>query len=332
MFNNFHFNISEKFFIKNSIDVIMIIAIFAVFGVLKIYNTSFALTIAILVCVFIATLFTHLLLNIWLGNSLKNELSTKTSKINKTTDSINELFEKQKETLNSYLETSKDCSSKFEEIKEATVRTTQISQILTEQTTSSMDFITREYEFIQDNAEKLSVLKQRIQIIADLILELSEYNQQITSNVSIVENIAEQTNMLALNATVEAARAGEHGKGFAVVASEIRKLADESKIATSKISSLINDVQNVTHSTIMATEEGSKEIESVVKSVDFAKTNFNEITNIVKSISQNVSRITNDTQKTFSTEFNSSILEFSEEINNFLNTLEATSKQINAEN
>ena len=332
MFNNFHFNISEKFFIKNSIDVIMIIAIFAVFGVLKIYNTSFALTIAILVCVFIATLFTHLLLNIWLGNSLKNELSTKTSKINKATDSINELFEKQKETLNSYLETSKDCSSKFEEIKEATVRTTQISQILTEQTTSSMDFITREYESIQDNAEKLSVLKQRIQIIADLILELSEYNQQITSNVSIVENIAEQTNMLALNATVEAARAGEHGKGFAVVASEIRKLADESKIATSKISSLINDVQNVTHSTIMATEEGSKEIESVVKSVDFAKTNFNEITNIVKSISQNVSRITNDTQKTFSTEFNSSILEFSEEINNFLNTLEATSKQINAEN
>ena len=194
-----------------------------------------------------------------------------------------------------------------------------------------MDFTNKEYEKIEDNAEKLSILKQRIQIVSDLILELSEYNQQIISNIGIVENIAEQTNMLALNATVEAARAGEHGKGFAVVASEIRKLADESKVATNKISSLINDVQNVTHSTIMATEEGSKEIDTVVKSVDFAKSNFNEINNIIKSISQNVTRITNDTQKTFSAEFNSSILEFADEINNFLKALETTYKQLNNE-
>ena len=107
-------------------------------------------------------------------------------------------------------------------------------------------------------------LKQKVQIIAELILELSDYIQQIGNTVGIVEDIAEQTNMLALNAAVEAARAGEHGKGFAVVAGEIRKLADESKQATTKISSLINEIEQATNSTVMATEEGTKEIESGV--------------------------------------------------------------------
>ena len=118
---------------------------------------------------------------------------------------------------------------------------------------------------VKANIEKMIVLKQRIQIIAELILELSEYIQQIGSIIGLVEDIAEQTNMLALNAAVEAARAGEHGKGFAVVAGEIRKLADESKQATTKIASLINDIQHTTNSTVMATEEGTKEIESGVK-------------------------------------------------------------------
>ena len=80
-----------------------------------------------------------------------------------------------------------------------------------------------------------------------------------------MENISEQTNMLALNAAVEAARAGEYGKGFAVVAGEIRKLADESKQATNKITSLVSEIERTTSSTVMATEDGAKEIETGVK-------------------------------------------------------------------
>lgn len=328
MFNNFKFNIFEKFFIKNTIDILFIIANFVIFAGLKIYQVSTISTLIILATTFTITLFIHFIVNILFKNSLKNDFSEKSKKFFMATENLNELLEKQKQTLNEYFETTKDCSTKFNELKETSLKTAQISQILLEQISTSIEYTNKEHETIHDNMEKLNVLKQRIQIIADLILELSEYNQQIVSNVSIVENIAEQTNMLALNATVEAARAGEHGKGFSVVASEIRKLADESKIATNKISSLINEVQNVTHSTVMATEESSKEIDVVAKSVEFAKNNVSEMSNVVNSISKNVSKITEDTQKTFSTEFNLSILEISEEIDKFLKDLETAFKQL----
>ena len=128
------------------------------------------------------------------------------------------------------------------------------------------------------------VLRQKIQMIAELILELSEHSQQIGNTISVVDDIAEQTNMLALNAAVEAARAGEHGKGFAVVAGEIRKLADESKQAITKITSLTSNIQYTTNSTVMATEEGSKEIEAVVKDINSVSSNSEVLLNLIKEI------------------------------------------------
>ena len=117
-----------------------------------------------------------------------------------------------------------------------------VSQILSSQVEKSVNATKKEHDAMVENSEKLDFLKQRIQIIADLILDLSEYNQQIGSNVGLVEDIAEQTNMLALNAAVEAARAGEHGKGFAVVASEIGQLSESSRQAAVNIQNINNTV------------------------------------------------------------------------------------------
>ena len=106
--------------------------------------------------------------------------------------------------------------------------------------------------------EGISGLRDQVTAIANQIIRLSEQTGQISTVSDLVADLANQTNMLALNAGVEAARAGEHGKGFAVVAGEIRKLADQSKKSADRINSLVHEVQAAINSTVMVTDEGTK--------------------------------------------------------------------------
>ncbi len=167
----------------------------------------------------------------------------------------------------------------------------KITNATQEKTNKSLTFTNDEYSFIKTNIEKMFSIRHKIQTIAELILELSDFVQSISSTIGLVEDIAEQTNLLALNAAVEAARAGEHGKGFAVVASEIRKLADESKQATTKIISLINDIQQTANSTVLATEEGTKEIESGLELAHTISENIEHLIDAMNEISSNMQEI-----------------------------------------
>jgi methyl-accepting chemotaxis protein len=105
-------------------------------------------------------------------------------------------------------------------------------------------------------------IREKVQAIAQDILALSEQTQQIGEITLTVNDIADQSNILALNATIEAAKAGEQGKGFAVVAAEVRNLADQSKQATAKVRKILGDIQKATNAAVLATEQGSKGVES----------------------------------------------------------------------
>lgn len=209
-------------------------------------------------------------------NKTADETISETTKINDTINIQNEAISTSIMKLSSLkliTEGLNECNEKLDTV----IMQTQ------EKTFNSIQFSNTENINIEANIEKMFSIRHKIQTIAELILELSEFIQLISSTTGIVEDITEQTNLLALNAAVEAARAGEHGKGFAVVAGEIRKLADESKQATAKISSLIQDIKQTANSTVMATEEGAKEIES---GIDLAQNIGSDIKKLIETIEE----------------------------------------------
>ncbi len=104
-------------------------------------------------------------------------------------------------------------------------------------------------------------IRVQVQAIAQDILALSEQTQQIGEITATVNDIADQSNLLALNAAIEAAKAGEQGKGFAVVANEVRNLAEQSKQATSKVRTILGDIQKATNAAVLATEQGTRGVE-----------------------------------------------------------------------
>lgn len=131
------------------------------------------------------------------------------------------------------------------------------------------------------------VIKETVvgmQEISHKIGELSSKSVQIGEIVEVIDDIAEQTNLLALNAAIEAARAGEAGKGFAVVADEVRKLAERSSKATKEISELIRSIQENTDASVQAVTSGNEKVENAGQS-------FDDIVKLVKSSATKVMEI-----------------------------------------
>lgn len=125
--------------------------------------------------------------------------------------------------------------------------------------------------------EAVGAIKRQVDAIVSHMLELGKKSQQIGSVLDIVSELAEQTNILAINATIEAAGAGESGRRFGVVADEIRKLADRVGGSTKEIRGLIDDVRAAVNTTVMTTETGSKAVEAGADQFGQVASSFRQI-------------------------------------------------------
>lgn len=150
---------------------------------------------------------------------------------------------------------------------------------------------------VQHAIKQMSHIHESVLEVAGVIDNLGSQSQEISQITKVITSIADQTNLLALNAAIEAARAGEHGKGFAVVADEVRKLAVQSKSSSNEIIDLILKIQTGTNQAVKSMEKSTLEVENGSIAVNEAGRSFIQITDSITDIRKTIQSIHQYVQK-----------------------------------
>jgi methyl-accepting chemotaxis protein len=144
---------------------------------------------------------------------------------------------------------------------------------------------------VQETIAGMQRIAEVVNRSADTVRELGKSSDQIGEIISVIDDIADQTNLLALNAAIEAARAGEQGRGFAVVADEVRKLAERTTKATKEIASMIKKIQTDTGGAVESMQQGTKEVQVGIDLADKAGKSLQEIVGISQKVTDMVAQI-----------------------------------------
>lgn len=206
--------------------------------------------------------------------------------------------------------------------EEMSTTSSEIAQncVMAAKSSEKADGLARKGEsIINETVEVMSHINERVNSTAGIIKNLGIRSDQIGTIVELINDIADQTNLLALNAAIEAARAGEHGRGFAVVADEVRKLAERTGEATKEIGQTIIAMQTETKSAVSSMEEGVREVElgaeeaaksgqalhEIMKQIEVVTSEINQIavaseeqTATTNEISRNIQQISEVMQNT----------------------------------
>ncbi len=182
-------------------------------------------------------------------------------------------------------------STAIEEMAATIVESSKNAGEVTEASRGAAENATTGGQIVNDTIQGMQRIASVVRESAESIAQLAKSADQIGEIISVIDDIADQTNLLALNAAIEAARAGEQGRGFAVVADEVRKLAERTGTATGEITGMIKGIQTETEAAVNSMETGIQEVDKGRNLADKAGSSLTEIVNMSQSVQDMILQI-----------------------------------------
>lgn len=247
----------------------------------NLYIFGVLILLAILLSYFVTIISFH-----FLTKHVQKEVINLTGAGKEIIKSIFDISSSTSETASAIMETT----TTIEELKQTAGVTTEKAHNVTEVSADALKVLRDSKGALDSTIEGMYNIKQGMETISETIVKLSEHGQAIGEIIGTVNDLAEQSHLLAVNAAIEAAKAGDQGKGFAVVAQEVRSLAEQSKQATIQVRNILHDIQGGTSAAVQATEQGVKAVESgmslSIKTTTFINSIYQGIEKVVEAATQ----------------------------------------------
>jgi PAS domain S-box-containing protein len=196
-------------------------------------------------------------------------------------------------------ESVNETTSTVEEVKQTTQLSSQKSLSVSERAQTAVSIAQQGNSAVIRTVEGINHIRELMESVAESIVKLSEQTQAIGEIITAVSDLAQQSNLLAVNAAIEASKAGEHGKGFAVVAREIKSLADQSKQATLQVRAILGEIQKATSASVMAAEQVSKAVDGGVKQAADSGESIRKLAESIAESAQAATQIAASSQQQF---------------------------------
>jgi len=205
------------------------------------------------------------LAGLWITRTITRQLRTSIAQLSTSSAEIlattTQVASGAAETAASVSETT----ATVEEVKQTAQLASQKARSVSDSAQKASQVSQSGRKSVEEAMQGMQRIQEQMESIAESIVRLSEQSQSIGEIIATVNDLAEQSNLLAVNAAIEAAKAGEQGKGFAVVAQEVKSLAEQSKQATAQVRTILGDIQKATGTAVLATEQGNKAVQAGVK-------------------------------------------------------------------
>ncbi|MBI5568415.1 MAG: methyl-accepting chemotaxis protein [Desulfomonile tiedjei] len=205
-----------------------------------------------------------------------------TNSIAQIAATASQLFSSASQTAASVTETN----AVLEEMQKAATVVNQTAGRVAEHSEKSEEIADSGIRATSETVQKMTLMKEKMDLVSSAVLGLSDNTKYVEGIIAAVQDLANQSNLLAVNASIEAARAGEHGKGFAVVAHEIKSLADQSREATTQVTKILQEIRKSVGSVVMATEEGGKAVLSGVEQSESAGEAIQRLADSIREFAQ----------------------------------------------